>query len=256
MDNMTIYYSAATVRGQRESNQDNLRVGNQLSWGECGGELSALGEIECGSHQLFCVCDGVGGGYLGELAAMLALEAVEQVATAPDAAEKTLEQLVTDAARTAHAAVCGYYQKVGRSGGCTMTLLGLSGGQYILLNIGDSPCFLIRKGQPLRELSVRHNLYWHKRRLQVEPEDHDANLLMRFLGKANCSVTLMADRVSGVLEPGDQFLLCSDGITNAISEQELNVQLRGGVTAEALAERAAEVPGADNCTAIVLQVGT
>lgn len=253
MNDWMIEYSAASGKGQRAENQDNLRAGNGLPWVDMSRDFAASGVLDTGKHQLLCVCDGIGGGFMGDCAALLALQAIDKTAGAPNAMDGGLDQLVTDAAEAAHYAVSSFLRRLGRSGGCTLTLVGLSEGRFVCLNIGDSPCFLLREGQEIRELSVRHNLYWHKVRMQVEPSPRDANMLMRFLGKANCSVAMMADRVSGTLEHGDRIVLCSDGVTNAIGPDALAERLRSGTDAEELVKEAAALEGADNCTAVVLK---
>lgn len=254
MKDWMIEYSAASVRGQRTDNQDNLRVGSGLPWADVSGDFSVSGVLDDRKYQLVCVCDGIGGGFMGDCASFLALQAVEDVASTPDAMEKGLEQLVQEAAEAAHYAVSSFMHRLGRPGGCTLTLVGLSEGRFCCLNIGDSPCFLLPKGKNIEELSIRHNLYWHKVRMQIEPDPQDASMLMRFLGKANCSVSLMADRISGTLEPGDMLLLCSDGVTNKFGPDELTDFLRSGVGAEELVKEAAVLEKADNSTAVVLRV--
>ena len=254
MKEWMIEYSAASGKGKRLENQDNLRVGNMLTRVDTTRDFAASGVLDAGAHQLVCVCDGIGGGFMGDCAAMVALKAIDETAGAPNAVHGDLDRLVTDAAEAAHYAVSSFLRRMGRSGGCTLTLVGISEGRFVCLNIGDSPCFLLREGQQLRELSVRHNLYWHKLRMQVEPAPRDAHYLMRFVGKANCSVALMADRVSGTLEPGDRIVLCSDGVTNAIGAEAMTERLRSGADAEKLVLEAAAREGADNCTAVVLKV--
>lgn len=255
MGEMRICYSAASEIGQRESNQDNLRAGDAHPWADLQESFADTGVLTCGTHQLLGVCDGIGGGYMGDMAALLALEAIADLMAVPGAGERPLDQLVMDAAESAHEAVCEFLQRKGRSGGCTLTLLGLSAdGKFSFLNIGDSPCFWQREDAPLRELSVRHNLFWHKCRMQIAPGPYDAGFLMRYLGKPDCSVALMAARVNGRVQPGDRFLLCTDGVTNHIGPEVLEEKIRRGADAQALVKEAAAAAGADNCTAILLKI--
>lgn len=252
MSLMKLEYSAASHRGGRRSNEDSLRIGEDLRFFNLETNFSLFGARESEGPQLMCVCDGIGGADMGDMASMLAVSALDLVSEDPDLWGKPLEHLVVDIAEAAHEQVTAFFQRFGRPGGCTMTLAAVRDGEFALLNIGDSPALLWKHNTAeLVELSCRHNLEWHKRRMDLEPEPRDASCLMRFLGKRGCTAATMAHVVTGQMEPGDRMLLCTDGVTNGIPLDQIGRALAQGVQAGDLVKEAASMPGADNCTAIL-----
>ena len=146
------------------------------------------------------------------------------------------------------------YQRLRSEGGCTLTMLAVRGGEYAFLNVGDSPAFLIREEDgELTELSRCHNLAAIKARRGLPVGWGEEHYLVHYIGKASNAVD-MAHVSGGVLREGDRFLLCSDGVTNAIEIGKLQDLLRQDVSAEELVRMASQTQGADNCTAIHLKL--
>ena len=121
MKNMKLQYTAASHPGQRQSNQDNLCIGKEVLWIDGEDFFETASEWAGSGPQMLCVCDGIGGGAMGDLAALLALEGVQAAANAPDS-QDDLEDLVLQAAEEAQFRVSSYFRHIGRNGGCTMTL--------------------------------------------------------------------------------------------------------------------------------------
>lgn len=252
MNETNIQYTAASDKGQRRINQDNLCVGDLLAdveaFFEKNGQWTGIGPL------ILCVCDGIGGGSMGDTAALLALKGVQTVARTATA-DENLEELVLSAADEAHKRVCHFFRQSGQPGGCTMALVAIRRNEFAFLNIGDSPAFLLHSSsRTLVELSCRHNLEWHKRRRGIAPLAADDRYLMRYIGKDGTSVSIMAHTLSGVMSSGDRMLLCSDGIVSAFAPQQLYRALEDGSCAASLVKQSAAIPGADNCTAIIFTV--
>ena len=189
MNHLKINYTAASNQGQRRSNQDNLCVGRQLPFIEQPEHpFSAEGSLLTDTVQIFCVCDGVGGARMGDIAALMALEAVSQaVYTDP---QQPLTDLVLEAAEAAQKSVTSFFSSLGHSGGCTLVLLAVHRKDYVFVNIGDSPAFhWMQAENELTELSCRHNLEWHKQRMGLEPEPGDSRYLMAYIGKVGMKQT-------------------------------------------------------------------
>lgn len=251
-----IEYSAATDVGARWSNQDNFMVDQEPAYDGTQAALALSGTLDASRTRLLCVCDGVGGAYMGDVAARLTIEAVAEAAQLPENRTLPLPQLLEAAAEAAQQRVTAFYDAEGLPGGCTLALLGLQGDAWAFLNIGDSPAFLLRETEGLRELSTRHNLAWEKLRRGELPGRNDSCRLLHYMGKPFFRAREMAAVTQGTLRDGDCFLLCSDGITNSIGPEELCRELQRGTDAAELVRRAARAPGADNCTAICLTVRT
>lgn len=255
----TSYYSytAATHFGSRFENQDNLRLDTTLPYWTEEANQSFSGQDTADTLRVYAVCDGIGGEAMGDLAAMNALDAIEQyLHTTPPAATDDLKSIAYALAQAAQDQVIRFYQRRYRRGGCTLVMVVLRGAEYALLNIGDSPAFHYKKeSDALIELSLRHNLATYKMQNQLPVIAADASTLLCYLG-AEDTADAMAHIASGTLEEGDKLLLCSDGITNAFSRTPLQDALRSDCTGDVLVEQAAQAIYADNCTAILLSYHT
>jgi serine/threonine protein phosphatase PrpC len=197
------------------------------------------------------------------MSAWLALKYVSEALEDKMLMQGRLDTILLEAARQAQVGVSDYYMKRGQRGGTTMTMLALRGDCYAFANVGDSPAFVWNaEDQRLIELSCRHNLYWNKVREGIPPKLEDQSKLMNYIGKIELDPNQMrffgADIhelihiTEGKLEGFGGFLLCSDGVTNALDPDTLMEHLRSGATAEELVCLSANYPQADNCTAVCL----
>ncbi len=257
MSAWTLNYTAASRRGSRKRNEDNLRVDTQspyVNMDRCFlRSFTAHGTLDTDTLRVFCVCDGVGGAARGDLASRRALEAIDRYLS--DDWEGGIDNILLHGAREAHEAVADFCQELGAPSACTLVMLGIRGNEYACLNIGDSPAFrLKRSNREMVELSQRHNLEWEKRRNGMTPHPGDSSQLMHYLGQEGFDVFDMAHIESGTLGSGDVFLLCSDGVSEAYPPEELEDLLNRNFPARELATHAARQPYADNCTAIQIKM--
>lgn len=253
MSNLNLRYSAATNRGSRAENQDNLRVGKKIPWIEPLGRYAARGTLNSRRAQIFCVCDGMGGEALGDAAALLALKAIDEFASGLSGLEP-LEEIALQAAHAAQETVLAFYDEQNCIGGCTLAMIVVRGDRYVVLNIGDSPVFYYnRRAKELAELSQRHNMAWEKRRRGEEPNEYDECRLVNFLGNPGVDAEEMLHYVSGRLEPGDSLLACSDGVSEGLSEERLAHALKWRRGAKWLTAQAAKMSESDNCTAVCVR---
>lgn len=253
---MTPYfeYSAASCKGGRESNQDNLRLHTLIPRIDPDYPLSQQGSLAAEGTMVFAVCDGIGGALMGGVASELALEAIRTaLEELPDVNEPSLVDLGRLLAEKAHQRVLGYYQRLRQTGGTTITLLIVRGDLFLMLNVGDSPAFHLHRGEEtMEELTLRHNMAGYKKLKGIEPQPGDSSLLLCFLGDPVTAPSDVATLSLGTLQEGDRILLCSDGITNAFTEEELKTRLLEDCSAGALTDQAAAIEYADNCTALLL----
>ena len=253
-DNILIHYSAASEKGSRAQNQDNLGITGEFSWVKLEKAFSCTGRMKRSELRVFSVCDGIGGAAMGELAARNALKGVERYLKEHQTDDTALSDLLLNATESAQEQVRAMYQRLRSKGGCTLTMLAVRGEEYAFLNVGDSPAFLIRgEDGEMTELSLSHNLATFKAQRGIPVSWGDECRLTHYIGKAGNAVD-MAHVSGGVLREGDRFLLCSDGVTNAIDREELRQLLRQDVSAEQLVHMASQTKGADNCTAIHLKL--
>lgn len=249
-----IEYSVGTCIGSRRQNQDNLRCTYRIPYIRRRRRFSKKGTARINNLEMFCVCDGIGGGERGDLAAKYALKAIKRFFKETDTNVLPLRECVLQAAQRAQDKVCGFYDAIQESGGCTLALLAVRGDSFVFLNIGDSPGFLFPGEGGLIELSRRHNMAWEKKRAGHEANPGDENRLLRYVGMPGTTAEAMAYISTGKLEEGDGVMLCTDGVTNVFHLSGLPDVFHGGLTAGEMVKIAGREERADNCTAICLKV--
>ena len=233
-------------------------------------------------NQIFIVADGMGGHAAGEVASAIACRRVRESWTEismqrhiaayaghGDAdARRALFQAVREGVMNAHFHIVEQASRDEdkRGMGTTFTGLLVAGGDAIFAHAGDSRAYLIRDGIAI-QLSEDHTVLARLRAAGVEetdpgvPEDSSSakhrwrGVLTNALGIGDVT------RVATFAVPmysGDRFLLCSDGITEYLGEVELGeIILKAAspaLAANRLVDRAVELGGGDNATAVVVKV--
>jgi serine/threonine protein phosphatase PrpC len=214
-------------------------------------------------NPLFVVADGLGGHAAGEVASRLATEAVLEAWR--KAAPGQPRQSLRGAVRAANAAVYDAALEVGRKGmGTTLTVLALAGQEAVVAHVGDSRAYLVRRGVGA-QLTTDHSRAAEMLRLKlITPEQASTHpgrsMLTRSLG---AEPTVQIDVVTSDLAQDDVFVLCSDGLWDAVSRSEIAVVATniGDDTfptptevADHLVDLALKRGSPDNVTAVVVQV--
>ncbi|MED5173112.1 MAG: Stp1/IreP family PP2C-type Ser/Thr phosphatase, partial [Actinomycetota bacterium] len=207
---------------------------------------------------LFVVADGMGGHQGGEVAANLA------VRTLTDAKRENLNELhiaVQHANRVVHETAIAQPELHGM--GTTLTVLAVTrhgdGHQFAVLNVGDSRIYHYRNNN-LTQLTDDHSYVGElMRRGELDAEAAAVhpyrNMLTRAIG-----VHADVEIDEWLIDPvgGDRFLLCSDGLTNEIDDDEIAKQLSSShdpsTTAKALVNLANKSGGRDNSTVLIVDV--
>jgi serine/threonine protein phosphatase PrpC len=187
-----------------------------------GNEDSALT-----SGNLIAVADGMGGHAGGEVASAIAINTLQQllpVINDPAIDIDSRSDLFLNISYEVDAEILRVSkEKPELSGmGTTLTALSISGNQVDLLHIGDSRCYRWRD-KKLEKLSYDHTvmqeLLDQGRLTPEEVFDHPQRSLLTqaLMGDSGIDPVLMSYEVKA----GDKFLLCSDGLTNVLSELEI-----------------------------------
>lgn len=182
---------------------------------------------------LFVVADGMGGHEAGEVASAAIIAAMAEL---PPSARGEL--LVTQAEKALQQ-VHDRLRRLAQSGpqprtiGSTVVGLVLDEQRFATFWAGDSRCYRLRRGQ-LRQLTRDHSLVQDLVDAGMigpgEAAHHpNANIVTRAVG---ATARLEIDSVSGELQPGDRFLLASDGLTRHVDDAELEAMLDGPPLAE------------------------
>jgi PPM family protein phosphatase len=211
---------------------------------------------------LFVVADGMGGHAAGEVASEMAVQIVQRELTdLRDIESDSAAERVTSALKRANKAIHDRtIAEVDKQGmGTTVSVLMIAGRKYLIGQVGDSRVYLLRDGA-LRQLTKDHSYVQE----QVDagfltPEQaryHPySNVITRCVG---ASADVQPDIYSGDVQPGDLFLVASDGLTGMVDDRRLLRLLSSRATPErlvhALISEANGRGGLDNITAIVVQV--
>lgn len=203
-----------------------------------------------------CVADGMGGHQAGEVASAMAVEVFSGMM------RDTLFNPHDRLRRAVSAANQAIYEKARTTPemagmGTTMTALLIDKGEAHIAHVGDSRCYLLRN-RTLMQLTSDHTLVEElliKGAITLrEARNHpQRNVITRALGTAEgVEIDLLRVRT----QPGDMFLLCSDGLSGCVSEREmletLNSRMRRENKVAALVEQAIDGGGHDNITVMLV----
>ena len=205
---------------------------------------------------LAVVADGMGGAAAGEVASQLALETVRDVYFGESNGRDTRESLIASL-ETANEVV---HAKSGSNSdlsgmGTTCTALAIVGSDLYLGHVGDSRAYLVR-GSSIEQLSEDHTLAAELaemgRGLLTAPENAH-HVLTRNIGTYP-QVEVAAREAALTLRTGDSIVLCSDGLSNLVQDEEILQIVLGHVptdSCQALVDLARDRGGPDNITVVV-----
>jgi PPM family protein phosphatase len=235
-----------------------LRIVEQAGRTDVGRQRTANEDSLAVRPPLFAVADGMGGAKAGEVASAVAVEAVERARESGEPAEAQLAGIVRDANRRIYDLAVADESRRGM--GTTLTLAKVHGDEVSLAHVGDSRAYRMRDGE-LSQLTRDHSLVAELERSgQITPEaaEHhpQRSIITRALGP---EPDVEVDTYTLAGREGDVFLICSDGLTSMISDDEVTSILRSAQSldgaAEALVRAANQSGGKDNITVILFRLG-
>ena len=216
------------------------------------------------STILCVVCDGMGGAKSGNVASNLALDVfvqeVKRTWVSGMDTEKS-DQMLKNAVKLANFTVYDQARQFEEFSGMGTTLVAaLIHGKYAtIVNIGDSRAYSI-KSDGVRQLTVDHSLVQMMvTRGELTPEQARTypgkNLITRAIGT---EAVVECDMYHRKLESGECLLLCTDGLSNLVDEQEILFEIVHGANRQSGCERLLEIAknrGApDNVTCVLVQI--
>jgi PPM family protein phosphatase len=217
----------------------------------------------CG-RTVFAVADGLGGHQGGEVASAAAVEPLAALDGREFAEPGEAAEALAAAIREGNAAILE--RAAGDPGlwgmGTTVTAAALAGERHLqLAHVGDSRAYLLRDGS-LEQLTTDHTVVGELvRRGRLTPEQAaihpERSILTRAVGLDPRVPVDTPDPVE--LRDGDQVLLCSDGLTEAVDDDRITELLSAGADGEAacrsLIDAANAAGGPDNITVVLLRAG-
>lgn len=208
--------------------------------------------------NLFIVADGMGGHNGGGFASSYAVDVIKRDIEA--SREKSIEDLLKSAVRAANSAVrekaAGNSDLVGM--GTTVVMAVVEEDVLHVCNVGDSRLYIADQDS-IRQITVDHSYVEEMIRVgQLDRESartHEhKNIITRAVGADD---SIESDYFKVKLKPGDIILMCSDGLSNMLSDDEILMVLKSGrdtvMRAETLINAANENGGADNIAVIVVE---
>lgn len=207
--------------------------------------------------SVYAVCDGMGGHSAGQIASELALKTFLKAYY--DLEMPDVDTALYTAVQAANALVREVAQTIpGRHGmGTTLTAAVLLEDETHIVHVGDSRCYLVR-GDTIQQITDDHSYVMEQVRqglmsLQEAQYSPYRNVITRSIGMEQVE----PDIYRLALEADDRLVLCTDGLTTHIADEqiaEVVCEHSPSVAAQRLVEMALEEGGSDNVTVIVVHI--
>ncbi|MGA2451927.1 MAG: Stp1/IreP family PP2C-type Ser/Thr phosphatase [Solirubrobacteraceae bacterium] len=234
-----------------------LRVAEQYAGTDTGRQRRANEDSLLARAPLFVVADGMGGAQAGEVASRIAVESFQP--GLPETSHPELE--LAELARAANARIheLSHTSAEHAGMGTTLTAVYVGEQEVAIAHVGDSRAYCMRDGQLLRltdDHSLVDELIRQGRLTPEEAIEHpQRSVITRALGPEGM---VEVDTRSFRGRAGDVYLLCSDGLTTMISEEEIAAALRAHPrlrdAGEALIAAANQAGGRDNITVVLIRL--
>lgn len=237
----------------RDNNEDNFYFNGHIL-GEQNNGLTGIMSMKCRTSDPVCfaVFDGMGGEECGELASYTA-------ATALDTQLKDLQNTLSAPKGFLESSCCAMSDAVYAAGksfavgrmGTTMAMLLLSMDKAHICSIGDSRAYLLRDDE-LLQISEDH----------VESLPHGSRQkkpgLTQYLGVCKDELMLEPHIVTYDIQPQDTFLLCSDGLTDMLANEEICACITQHLSTKRMVSHLIDLAnhhgGRDNITALIIKI--
>ena len=234
-----------------------LRVAEQYAGSDTGRQRRANEDSLLARAPLFVVADGMGGAQAGEVASRIAVESFEPGLPESSHPELELAELARAANARIHELSRANADQAGM--GTTLTAVYVGEQEVALAHVGDSRAYCLRDGQLLRltdDHSLVDELMRQGRLTPEEAVEHpQRSVITRALGPEGI---VEVDTRSFRARAGDVYLLCSDGLTTMISEEQIAATLlahpRLHDAGEALIAAANQAGGRDNITVVLIRL--
>ena len=264
---LALDWSGQTDRGKVRPNNEDVFLALTFD----GREVRHLGKTGRGSlagaDYVFAVSDGMGGAKSGEFASRITADRITRLLPASfKLSAAGLDRGFKDVLEELFAAIHREMLRLGNSYeecagmGATLSLAWFTPGWLYFGHLGDSRIYYLPQAGGLTQLTEDHtHVGWLRRKGQLterEARTHPArNALNQALGAQHQFVDPQVGAVA--LQPGDRFLLCTDGLVDGLWDQHLEEMLREpspGVPAQRLVAESVARSGRDNTTAVVVGV--
>jgi protein phosphatase len=214
---------------------------------------------------VYLVCDGMGGAAAGEVASSLAVEEVLRLVGARRGeAAVPASSLAEESVRSANQIIHERSQRNPRLRGMGTTLVGILvyDRELSIFHVGDSRCYRLRGGH-IERCTEDHSLVEEEIRAgRMTPSEAARSPMRNVITRALGTQNAVEPEISTLpVEPGDLFLLCSDGLSRELPDERMESLLTEGLAAASpldalcttLIQAANKAGGHDNITCILLR---
>ncbi|HEX4669569.1 MAG TPA: Stp1/IreP family PP2C-type Ser/Thr phosphatase [Solirubrobacterales bacterium] len=236
-----------------------LRIDDQAFRTDTGRQRNANEDSLFTSSPLFVVADGMGGAQAGEVASKTAAESFDrELPQGPP--EQVLRETIEAANRTIHEHAAKDPDLAGMGTTITAAIVDLEADEVAIGHVGDSRAYRLRGGR-FERLTRDHSLVEEMRRkgqlTDAQAEDHpQRSIITRALGP---EPQVEVDLQTVPAQAGDVFLICSDGLTTMLGDEQIGRLLARATSMQsavrALVDEANRAGGRDNITVIAFRLG-
>jgi serine/threonine protein phosphatase PrpC len=251
-------YGCTDVGRVRQNNEDTFVIADLMTSTPIHAMPRTI-EMQVGARGvLLAVSDGMGGAQAGEVASALALHSLRRGLST--AGPSTAEAALVASVESANQKVWEASATLGRKGmGATLTVVLIDGKRAYVAEVGDSRAYVLRG---TRFIQLTHDqscvqLMLDAGSLTREEAEHSEikNIIMQAIGTTP-HVVVALNRFT--LRRGDRILLCSDGLTGKVKDDEIRDVIASGATLDAACKQLVELAnrrgGEDNITIILAEM--
>ncbi len=256
---MKVTLSARTDTGRVRGHNEDAYIALDLARDDVQVGNGELVQLEVGPPGVLVgVSDGMGGAQAGEIASAMVVQSLDQSlrADTDSSPDDILKTAVERANREVHEAA----REPGKTGmGATLTAVLLRGVSAHIASVGDSRAYLLREGR-LRQMT-RDQSYVQVLLDAGLIQEKDAaqsafsSIILQSMGQKD-DVQVALGRLE--LRRGDRLLICSDGVTGHLEDEDLAEILKSRATLDVITQKlvdlANERGGTDNITAVVVDI--
>ena len=270
---LEVRWSGLTHVGRVRKNNEDVFLAMMFD----GHEVHHLGKTGHASLEksdfVFAVSDGMGGAQSGEFASRIAVDRITRLF--PRAFRMNAAGLRTGFTDVLSELVGSIHQDLVRLGrsyeecagmGATLSLCWVRPERVCFAHVGDSRIYYLPTTGAFAQVTHDHShIGWLRRKGQINEREarmHPRrNALQQALGAGN---QFVEPHIGQVLhQPGDRFLLCSDGVVDGLWDRQIDELVRGPLAApgqpslaQRIVDEAVQNSGRDNTTALVFEIGT
>lgn len=246
---MNIYVTAASRIGcVRKNNEDMILVSSSFIRND---HYQAKIELTPEKRVILAVADGMGGHNSGEVASSDALHNLHfffndlPVGLTPGEFNEMMVVWLESVNMIVDSK--GRVDERFKGMGTTLVAIGFYGGDFFSMNCGDSRLYRLHDGS-LKQLTTDHSLN------NILGSTKHSSIITNCIGGGCTNSYMDIVKMTDSVVPSDIFLLCSDGLSDMLSDQKIEALLKSGGDADALCQAAIDAGGFDNVSACVIEV--